>query len=190
MKSTLLVIDDDLDTRDQLGRTRRDYYNYLTEFFNLEFLENLSQIVERGRSEQVNAVLLDFVLAKWGTDALTVLPQLDPRLPVGLISKHWGPNFEKLRQALFSYGQIVNLFTWEDLSNGERRGLVSMWLSRAIDRVEGHSGRSMGENDPIRILHLSDLQFGSEGPVDFSSESALAASFVRRYWGGRQPSWQ
>ena len=87
----------------------------------------------------VSAVLLDFVLAKWGTDALSVLPQLDKALPIGLISKHWIPNFEKLRQAWKYFLSNRESFTWEDLVSPERRGLISMWLSRAISHSEGHA---------------------------------------------------
>ena len=44
--------------------------------------------------------------------------------------------------------------------------------------------RNLGENDPIRILHISDLQFGPELPADFNIKSALAAGAIRRHWDG------
>ena len=58
-----------------------------------------------------------------------------------------------------------------------------MWLSRAISHSEGHASSNLGENDPIRILHISDLQFGPELPADFNIESALAAGAIR-HWDG------
>lgn len=139
MKFRLLVVDDDLDTSvDEAGRTRRHYYDFLADQFDLEYPPSLEDAVKASQVG-VSAVLLDFVLAKWGTDALSVLPQLDKALPIGLISKHWIPNFEKLRQALNTFPQIAQLFTWEDLVSPERRGLISMWLSRAISHSEGHA---------------------------------------------------
>jgi hypothetical protein len=185
MQFKLLVIDDDLDTvADALGRTRRDFYLFLGDKFEIEFLEKLSDLSEFSSAKGISAVLLDFVLAKWGTDALSVLPELDSRLPVGLISQHWSPNFEKLRQALDSYSQVAQIFTWDDLANIERRGLIAMWLIRSIHRAEGLSLSNIGDSDPIRILHLSDLQFGSPVPADFHVETALAGEAIRRRWGG------
>jgi hypothetical protein len=59
-----------------------------------------------------------------------------------------------------------------------------MWLSNAIHRQQGYAVSGLSENEPIRILHLSDLQFGSSAPADFLAESALAASVIRRHWAG------
>jgi hypothetical protein len=184
MKFKLLVIDDELDAIvDDLGRTRRQYYDFLKEAFELFYLSNLDEIKTVAQPGNVNAILLDFVLDRWGTDAVTILAALDNDLPVGLISKHWGPNFDRLRQALFTYDQIAHVFTWEELATPERCSVVSVWLSNAITRKERHAPILPGENDPIRILHISDLQFGADLPADFETETALLGEHIRRRWG-------
>lgn len=183
-KFRLLIIDDQVDHAPAGEIPRRDAYKHLEEDFDLTFLGSLRDLPKVIGGTAYHAVLLDFVLARWGTTAKTVLPMLDPSWPVALISQYWGPNFEDLRVVMAAHKQISILFTWEDLQVAERRHMVVLWLDKAI-RESQHLAVACAEpDDPIRILQLSDLQFGSELPEGFAAETELTAQAIKRQWDG------
>ena len=185
-KYNVLVIDDELDNkaRRHSTLTRRECYMQLSKAFNIEFLDALDDLSGKLKYKSFHAILADFVLSRWHTDVQTILAQLDGRFPVALISRRWGPNFEKLRVTLANNPEVAQLFTWEDLEDSERRGLVVIWLEKAIEARKGISALRLEEDELIRILHLSDVQFGSELPGEFSTETDLIAVAVRKKWGG------
>jgi len=182
MKYRLLIIDDETDHALPGAQPRRQYYEHLAKEFDLTFLNALDELPKTLRSSNFHAVVLDFVLANWGTDASAVLQTLDARLPVALISQRWGPSFNELRVAMERYEQIAVLFTWDDLLVPERRGMVTLWLDKAIRKSQDLSLTSLQPNEPIRLLQVSDLQFGGELPEAFAAETELTAQAIRRKW--------
>ncbi len=184
MTFRLLVIDDELAAVEAGGKTRREYYDCLKPQFEVIFLEKLQNLSGAVRSHAIHAVLMDFVLDKWGTDARTVLKALGGEFPVALISRHWGPSFENLRLTLSAHEEVAQLFTWEDLEENERRGLVGIWLDSVIRKSRDLALMTLSPNDSIKILQISDLQFGSPLPAAFAIETQLAAQFVRRQFAG------
>ncbi len=186
MKSTLLVIDDELNEAASIGqRPRREYYDFLASHFDIVYLEELGDLERTIAEKRIDAVLIDFVLSKWGADARTILSVLNGRFPAALISSHWGPHFEDLRITLDQYKEdVAQLFTWEDLALDERRGLVSIWLNAAIRRRRTVAFLNLAENEPIRVLQISDLQFGTDLPEAFEAETELAAQAIRRHFDG------
>jgi hypothetical protein len=180
----VLVIDDDLDRPARRGKqTRREHYYYLNSAFELSFLEKIEALPDLLKLGDIHGILADFVLDKWGTDIRSILAQLGGQYPVGLISSHWAPSFEELRLTLHEYpNDVAQLFTWEDLEVVDRRGLVVIWLEKAIRERLGYGTVVLNEREPLRILHLSDLQFGGALPTDFVTETHLIAEKIRQIW--------
>ncbi len=177
MQFTLLVIDDELESPVHAGATaRRQYYDRLKEHFEIVFLPDPGDLHAELSRRVVHGILLDFVLEGWKTDAASILAQLPRDIPVGLISGHWGPNFERLRATLAAYKeQVAQLFTWEDLENEERRSLVVTWMKFSISSARNIATTKIGPNDAVRILQLSDIQFEAEPPPRFKVETELLA---------------
>jgi 3',5'-cyclic AMP phosphodiesterase CpdA len=181
----LLVIDDEIDTAATSdGFPRRAIYQHLEAKFEITYLQSLEELSE-ALQKQPHAVLLDYFLVRWSTDARTVLSLLPADLPVGLISAQWNQSFENIRSTLKEFAdQIASLFTIDELSDPARRGLVVTWLDHSIRRRRDIAVTALTPEEPIRILHLSDIQFGSKLPLDVEAETEMLAEQVREVWGG------
>jgi hypothetical protein len=152
--------------------------------FNLLFAENIGDVNRILGSNTVHAILMDFVLDKWGLpDPHTLLLNIDKRYPVALISASWGPMFNVLRQTLSQHReQICQLFTWEDISEDERLGVMTIWLESAIRERSKFALLDPPPDEPLRILHLTDLHFGGPLPAAFGAETDQIAQNIRRHW--------
>ncbi|MFL9503092.1 metallophosphoesterase family protein [Rhodopseudomonas palustris] len=183
MTFRLLIIDDELDEAARSGpTTRRELYQCLSDRFDLLFLETADQLGDAISSGSIHAVLMDFVLARWSVDARSLLQIIDGRCLVFLISSHWGPNFDDLRHTLQAY-DISQIFTWEEIEDAERRSLISLWIGASINKSKSLSPITLAADEPLRILQLSDMHFGSVAPAAFASETERAAQAIVRKWG-------
>jgi hypothetical protein len=182
MKLRLLIVDDELDEKARSGpQKRRDLYQTLAKEFDVIFLERPGDLMEILKKSSIHAVLMDFVLARWTVDARSLLQIINNRCPVFLISGHWGPNFDNLRQTLATF-RIAQIFTWEEIEQAERRQLVSLWIEAEVNKTNQYSEMIIGADEPIRILQLSDMHFGSKLPEAFAGETERAAQAVIRRW--------
>lgn len=182
-RSRLLVVDDELDER-PVGSlaTRRQLYRQLEKRFEVRFVDALADVVPALRTQSFDAVIFDWVLARWNSEALDLLKHVPAGHPIVLISQHWTPNFDRLTRAIAEY-PIATVFTWEDLTEAPRRELVEFWLDHLIREQLGYSGRHSKSDDIFRILQVSDVQFGSAGPIDIALEKATAAQILLRECG-------
>ncbi|MGJ4927910.1 metallophosphoesterase family protein [Bradyrhizobium sp. HKCCYLS2038] len=182
MKFRLLIVDDELEESARSGpRKRREIYQLLAGEFDLLFLEKPGDLVETLKTANIQAVLMDFVLARWSVDAGLMLQMVNNRCPVFLISSNWGPNFDRLRQALGTH-TIAQIFTWEELEQAERRHLIRLWIEAEINKRYKFSTMDLEADEAIRILQLSDMHFGSKAPEAFAAETERAAQAVFRRW--------
>jgi predicted MPP superfamily phosphohydrolase len=182
-KARLLIVDDGLDKpAGAFGGPRREYYEKLTEYFDLLYLEkpaDLSGLIDR---REVDAALVDFVLDGWGINVLAILKIIDDRVPTALISNHWTPNFEELRLAMDGHS-ISRLFVWEEITKPHGRDLVGLWLNLTIRKNQRYDLAEFGDEQSYKIVQLSDLQFGSAGPEAFNTDTQLALQTIGSTWG-------
>jgi hypothetical protein len=185
MRFRILVIDDELSKPvSPQEQARKPLYDEFSKRFDLHFVEQSDQLAARIEAKDYDLVLLDFILEGWNTDVRIVLKMIDSRIPVALISKHWGPHFDKLRHILDDFRQqIAQLFTWDDLADARRLGVMQMWLDVLIRRSKDLAVTSIEPNDTIRIMQLSDLQFGSSLPDGFAVEAESIAETFRTTFG-------
>ncbi len=185
MKYNVLVVDDELDSTVHAKKSaRREFYNKLNGTFQISFLEDPAQLQSTIETQNIHAVLLDFFLERWKIDALTILRKLPEGLPVGLISGHWQPNFEKLRLATAPPTKVACVFSWEDFESPERLSIVSMWMESVIAKSRGIAITRLGPDEPIRILHLSDIQFEAKPFKNLEADTGNLAQLIYDHWGG------
>lgn len=181
-KRRLLIIDDQLTLDKGLPEVPRvEDYNKLEDSFDLVFLEKPSALAGIIDHRLIDAALIDFVLDDWEIDISAILKTIDGRVPVSLISNLWTPNFDKLRVVMDNY-DISRLFTWSEMSTPQGRDLVSFWIDMTIRQCEKTAPKSLDDDEPFRLVQISDLQFGAAHPRSFTVDTELALQSIQTRW--------
>ena len=103
--------------------------------------------------------LLPFEIAR-GLDVLQILEKANPRLPIFLVSNKWSDVFLKIYDRLLRTKQIVGGTTIESLERADERAKVRFEIANAVRVAWGIAQASLGPDDELLVLHLSDSQFG------------------------------
>lgn len=157
---------------------------------DLDFVEAPAQIRDKVSSGPYDIYFVDLVLAReWGDVSLhRVLEDLAGRGPVVLISSVWDKtNFEELRNE-WSHANIRLGFQWREIWEERSRPVVVLQLQKALDERRKQENLHLDGDAPVRILHLSDLQFGGFDDSTFRLESQTMGDMVRRVWPGHGPT--
>jgi hypothetical protein len=178
MKLKVTIIDDSL-------KDRREHYDCaMKDRFDIrEYISTYAQFKDAFRNmekkiEIVDVYVLDIFLDTddWGrenvdtADLIVELINIVPfRLtPVILVSKNWKEStkviLDMLKRVRAKFASapdhIIDYIVWDDFENKERLGALQVRLDSVISR---HSSPSLFSKEPdstIRLLMLSDTQFG------------------------------
>ena len=153
---------------------------------------------EELRDTPVDGYIIDILLEQedWGdTDAAALLNDYikdAPRpAPIFLLSQHWGDDrvLDILKQASDSTLKIVQYLAWTEFqkatdgSDEEEARLLALRnkILSELRHWHGRSGFNPGPNELVRLLILSDVQFGdpSTDPNATFSEHWIARSLRR-----------
>lgn len=182
----ILVVDDEwIDRKAQYLELRKVKHADI----DLEFAKAPSHIREKLKSEQYDLFLVDVRLDNWGGITLhQVLDNVGDVAPVVLVSSAWDQtNFEELRN-VWPRANIRLAVQWREICEERSRPVVALHLQKVLD--EWHQQDSLGLNadDSIRILHLSDLQFGGFDEKNFRLECQAMNAKIRQSWGNKSPT--
>lgn len=201
MRHKILVIDDFYEERskvyDRLRQACLDPGKYATPAsfeIDLVYANASWQVDELLRQNSFSAVVLDVVLSGWKDSAgepvraSDMLAKIDNNLPVALLSSEW---LSKEVKAIVSEWPTKNcrmFIHWDDILIDERVQKGS--VSRIIHTLAGFIGAYknidfslvLESNDPIRILHISDLQFGGFGEWKQKLDASHCATTIRKLW--------
>jgi len=96
-----------------------------------------------------------------GINVLDLIHERNPQLPIFLVSSHWDNLTMPIYRDLISRKQIVggvSLRLLDDISECARARLD---LVRAVQDARGFAATSLGPDEELLLLHLSDLQVGA-----------------------------
>ncbi len=121
----------------------------------------------KDRLRAFDAILLDVNLDHWGKTLLDAFKIVEEKCPVVLVSQYWPETrtHRHISEALAG-AKTVNLagtLALNDLGRDGWEGHAASMLSQlrlVIARHRQQGALDLGESDPIRILHLSDPQYG------------------------------
>lgn len=182
----ILIIDDEIykahrsDTEPRLA-----YYDKLSEKFDLVYLKSLAKLPAILDSEGFHFVLLDFFLDGWETTAHDILKLIPDELPVALISAQWSEDFSKMKDTISEYrDQIVKIIMWSEFEENRPNAidLLIANIEHIILNIKGLAKIDLQDSGPIKILHISDLQFGSKTPDNMAVETRLMAEAIEEHW--------
>lgn len=139
--------------------------------FELEFAtKSFSDFLEKN-SQTFHCYVVDISLNKWNdTKDLTadpfkhVLETIGDKKPIVLLSSEWKNVITWLNDFIHKHN-IVTLIDWmaierQDESTALASGMVYNNMLAALKKIYQFSDFNKQDNEPINILHISDLQFG------------------------------
>lgn len=173
----ILVIDDNAEESDHEASRYQKYIRleqekYEGRQFNLVFAKNGDNARALLR-DNYDLVLLDVRLSKWGDDGQgTLFQQLfelaDARFTVALVSSNWDTTSMQLVRGFLSAKPLVQLplfFTFRDFENSAFAAIATQIVTH-IRHQRRLYALNLQPNEPLRLLHLSDLHFGSDAVKD------------------------
>lgn len=191
----ILVIDDRAGTKDAPGE-RYGIYQALSHTkhdnrsFSINFAETADDARQKISSNDYDMVLLDVILGQWdddkGTTFKDLLTRADRRFAVGLVSSLWDQTSIPLVRSVLDDNPGINvplMFTFSDFESGAHAALGVQIISH-VRRTRGTHRLDIGENEPLRILHLSDLHFGAEDADTFIEDVDILSNHVHSGFGG------
>lgn len=193
----ILVIDDEL-----VGPTSRKS-RYEDVFsgdptFKLEFLDKRTDL-NTIMSRHVDAYLIDMFLDNWGglqaSNVMETYVSKAPKsAPIFLVSAWWGKDsrvMEQLKKATElgetsrQGSKVKHFFTWEEFAVSETNAISPQVAERTrcklqteLDYWYGRSYSPIPDKDKIRILHISDMQYGDPA---FSGDCRLDEELIGTY---------
>jgi hypothetical protein len=186
IKYKILIIDDDWESR------RTGFESVLGgEYFDFDYIENASPTeLERIKFSKAHAIILDVNLDNWAGNAKSDLFQeivklILMRAPVFLISNNW--NQENIKWVNNSK-DLINIryyLSWDNdiqailnTQTDYSYSSIRENIKRELDEFHAKESMMIGEDETLKILQISDLQFGDNG---FDEDSSLLEHLIPVY---------
>jgi hypothetical protein len=195
MKHLVIVVDDEnLDRR--LGYERlADKVSELIPGFEIDvhFVEDPNQTKLMARQNYYSGAIVDAVLEKnWPCYNLTkALRDLGEEIPIALLSERWDDtNSEQIDDA-WKRGNCRTFLHWRDINpegNGQIDYSVRAFVSMITDSEQLDVQLKLGPNDPIRILHISDIQTGGFDEKNLKLEANRCADHILEHCSDCSPT--
>lgn len=188
MKYKLLVIDDEVSTRDRI------YKDVLgaSENFLLQFISNVGDVEKNINSTNVDGYIVDVVLDNWHLNLKDVLDSIGGKGPIILVSNKW-KEFDNIESANILNNTIdspvIHFLAWSEFYD-EKNGRIAhpdvvkttnIKIQSELNKYHKRSNLKIGSGESINILHISDTQFGDKetDTGTFLLESAIG-NFLRK----------
>lgn len=194
MKHSVIVIDDQLPDR-------RKGYELLAEKTKLvpgfevsfDFVETPNQLLLMTKKNHYAAAIVDAVLDdNWPGYTLTkALHDLGDEIPIALLSGRWDlTNAEQIDEA-WKKPNCRTFLHWRDINpegNGQIDYAVRAFVSMIADKENLDTQLNLGPDEPIRILHISDVQTGGYDDKSLKLEASRCADHILQHWSESRPT--
>lgn len=172
MVNKILVVDDLLRERrssyeriEKISRDEEDFRSYNIKLVYATSPDHTYSLLEH---DSFSAAILDIVLVEWNDyPVLEIINRLPDKMPIVLVTSHWNSNEVKRLLHYFPDKNIRMFLHWDDIEDNQRiekEGSIKRilyTLTRYIDNYKKSDySIVLDENEPIRIIHFSDMQFG------------------------------
>lgn len=194
----ILVIDDEASADESKGLKRSETYLLLEKEkiadrpIKVVFAESLGDAENKIRTECFQLAMIDVVLQGWhdnkGEGFERLLLEARKRMSVAVVSSQWdGSSIGIVRRVLGNHPDcdVRLLLRWDDLETEETRNLIVFQMQNQIYKDQNYAPLQLQEPTKIRILHISDLHFGSSTKETLHNlEKKKIATTIKRHWKG------
>lgn len=188
MKYKLLVIDDEVSTRDRI------YEDVLgaSGFFDLIFIRNVDDVEKNINSTKADGYIVDVILENWHLALKDVLDKIGDKGPIILVSNKW-KEFNNIKTANILNNTIdspvIHFLAWSEFYDETSKKIAhpdvvkttNIKIFNELNKYHKRSNLKIGADEPINILHISDTQFGDKetDTGSFLLDSAIG-NFLRK----------
>jgi hypothetical protein len=192
MKSRVLVIDDEL-------ITRRDGYEKLAKRVGelvpgleveMDFVEHPEELAVKLSAGGYSAALVDAVLElNWGREFSLgpILHALGDNIPIALVSTRWDATNAAPINMAWEKRNCRMFLHWRDIADsqeGNVRYAVAQLSKLVAIKEKIQLQLNLKPDDPIRILHVSDLQMGGFDDKRIKLEAHQSAEEILAHCDG------
>lgn len=194
MKHKILIIDDEYNERKSayLELTNKDLLGSSSvDDLEIEFLESPKDLPLLLSTNKYRALLIDVVLDfYWKNFTLyNVIEILDDRTPFALVSAKWDRTSSREVNFAWNKPNCKAFMHWRDISgNGDIQYALFSLYKIIADDINIDRSLNMDPNDPIRILHISDLHYGGFDEEKAKLEAQRTADKIIEYWDEKGPT--
>lgn len=192
MKFHVLVIDDDLANRqasyEELAQRIRILMPEAS--IQMEFITNPEELSIKIKTRHYSAALVDAVLEKnWGQEfgLQYVLRHLGDDIPIALVSSQWDSTNAAEINTAWQNPNCRMFLHWRDIEyggTGNIRYSVAQLTKLIALRENIEVQWSLRPDDPIQILHISDLQMGGFDERRIRLEAHQSAEEIQNHCNG------
>lgn len=195
MKHKIIIVDDEYqDRRDGYENLAKKICSLDSSFeIDIDFAEHPNQLQVMSQRNHYSGAIVDAVLdLKWnGFDITKALNILGANIPVAIVSKWWDKtNAEQIGEAL-KRPNCRTFLHWRDIDldgNGEIDYAIRAVQNMIADHKQLDIQYNLGPNDPIRILHISDVQTGGFDNRNLKLQATRFADSILEHWNQRPPT--
>ena len=195
MKNLIMVIDDE-------WRQRKKGYDLLRRALaarapelgiELHIAESPEQILPMSRRDRYRGAIVDAVLdANWPTCNIEqALADLGTAVPFAVLSAHWDKtNARQIDEAL-KRPKWRAFLHWRDIDpagGGQIDYAVRALLRMIYDELQISGVVDLKADEPIRLVHISDIQTGGADTKNLRLEANSCADRILTHWGNRPPA--
>jgi len=177
-KYKVLIIDDNNQRKSIYNKMFLDEAQDQNTFELFYASESFEEFLEKKDKEDYHLYVVDLTLVWNGTKENNlentfrkVLQTIGNRKPIILLSAEFNNNANWINDECLKYN-IIHIISWDKAKNDrEVRSNLRTNIIFVLDKTYNYSKMTKLDNDPVRILHLSDLQFDCNDIIkkDFSA---------------------
>ncbi|NYJ13039.1 CheY-like chemotaxis protein [Rhizobium leguminosarum] len=198
MRTNILIVDDEILD----GDTRFDDYNEVREAleaaipsfkFEFHFAESGADAIVKLSSLTFDFIILDVVLEdQWmrGAKHQDLLDRIAAAAPFALLTSRFDDSSHEMTSSILSKGRCQCFMSWSDFKAFARHPmpLFSLMTKSSHNLVGLDAALKLGPDEPVSILHISDIQSGGYPSKDDTVEIQMIANSILDACGGRAPT--
>ena len=183
MTMRVLIIDDEWEHR-------KSYYDKLKNCdpaisLDIDYLKTPGELSKLLNKASYDAFIIDVVLKLWGDVNLNdIIKDIEKKGPIALVSGKWDETGFREVAENWHDQNIQQMFQWEEFRDPYGRKTIIYQFTRMITKWHELVDIKIQSNESIKILHLSDLQFGGFEEQGKMLESNICAQEILRKWKG------
>lgn len=195
MKHKIIIVDDEYqDRRPGYDRLAKEISSLDSSFaIDIDLVPHPNQLQVMVQRNHYSGAIVDAVLdIKWKEFNITkALNILGTNIPIAIVSERWDEtNAEQIDEAL-KKPNCRTFLHWRDIDpagNGQIDYAIRAVQSMIADHRKLDIQYKLGPEDPIRILHISDVQTGGFDQSNLKLEANRCADSILEHWSDCSPT--
>lgn len=197
MKHRILIIDD-------RWKERNNDYQRLVDAMSdsrlgfqveIEFLESPNKLTLLLKQNSYSCAIVDAVLnetEEWKNYSIDIaLHTIGKKIPIAIVSNQWDNTNSKEIGKAWAMQNCRTFLHWRDINStggGQIDYAVQAMHSMICDAHNLNFNLELEHNEPIRIVHISDIQVGGIEAENLKLEANRCADSILEHWCNKPPT--